>query len=100
MRSIVAVMMMVAVLATSGCWADAVRANKGQSPQYYTKAGATWESREADWQDCGGRPSNWLIVWNPVWDDVGDTRNCMVQRGYSQNTTAGEPDSTPTKPAR
>ena len=87
------------IVLTGGCWADAMRANKGQSPQYYTKSGATWESRDADWQACGGRGAS-LVVWNPVWEDVSKVRVCMLEKGYSQNTTAGEPDGTPTKPTR
>ncbi len=98
MRSIVAIMMTGAVFATGGC-TDAVRASKGQSSQYYAKPGATWESRDADWQACGGRGAS-LILWNPVWEDVSEIRACMLGKGYGQSTTAGEPDSLATKSVR
>jgi hypothetical protein len=98
MRSMVVVMMTVAVFATAGCF-DAIRASKGQSPQYYSKPGATWESRDADWKACGGRGLS-LIVWMPITEDVSEIRACMIGKGYGQSMTAGEPDSAPTKPAR
>ena len=45
----------------------------------------------------GGRGTS-LVVWNPVWEDVSRVRTCMLDKGYQQNMTAGEPDGASTKP--
>ena len=81
--------LLVSLLAISltGCVADAIRANKGQGVQFYSKSGATWESRQADWDFCGGGG----IWWNPVWEDASKARVCMTEKGYHQSLTAGEP---------
>jgi len=79
------------MLLTSGCLGSAIRANKGQSPNYYSKPGATWESREADWQACGGRGTS-RFFWDPVWEDVSKVRACMIEKGYQQSMTAGDAD--------
>ena len=90
----------VVMLLTSGCVGNAIRASKGQSPNYYSKPGATWESRDADWQACGGRGTASRLFWDPVWEDVSKVRACMIDKGYSQSMTAGDADGTPTKPTR